>query len=579
MGSAYKRNNTDNVYVADFETRAGENAIAEEKTWVWAWACTKITNFDDVEVGNSIKSFFRYVNTLKSCTIYFHNLKFDGRFIIDFLLKAGYTWCDSRKKDKGTFSTLISDTGMFYNISIRSKRGFTVEFRDSLKKAAGSVESLGKSYNTKYRKTSIDYELDRPEDYEMTDDEKEYVKNDVRVIAEVISHFYAENLTALTIGSDALSDFMSRCGGKDKFRQIFPIIDAKEDMYARKAYRGGYCYNNKCGTWENVNGETYDVNSLYPSMMHSVSGNLYPVHEGVWYEGKFEPSELYPVAIQHLTVSMHLKPKHIPTVMLKGSVFQKNIQYVTECQNQELYLTNVDVDLMLKHYIIDEIEYHDGYKYNGRAGLFDEYIDHWSEIKKNNKGAKRAIAKLFLNSLYGKFSTRVKVRSKQPLLNEEKGKVDYVAMEADDKDPVFAPVGTFVTSYARRFTITAAQENYDNFIYADTDSLHMIGKAKGITVHPKNLCAWKNEASWDTGIFLRQKTYIEHVTHEDGEAIEKPFYNVKCAGMDEKTKQYFLKNHDVHDFKYGLLIEGTKLLPKTVNGGCILVPVPYQLKP
>ena len=48
--------------------------------------------------------------------------------------------------------------------------------------------------------------------------------------------------------------------------------------YIRKSYRGGWCYlakgkENKIHT----NGTTADVNSLYPSMMSSESGNRYPI--------------------------------------------------------------------------------------------------------------------------------------------------------------------------------------------------------------------------------------------------------------------------------------------------------------
>ena len=51
--------------------------------------------------------------------VYFHNLKFDGEFIIYWLLHNGFEHReDSEDLDKDTFSTLISDMGQFYSIEI-----------------------------------------------------------------------------------------------------------------------------------------------------------------------------------------------------------------------------------------------------------------------------------------------------------------------------------------------------------------------------------------------------------------------------------------------------------------------------
>ena len=63
----------------------------------------------------------------------------------------------------------------------------------------------------------------------------------------------------------------------------------------------------------------------------------------------------------------------------------------------------------------------------------------------------------------------------------------------------------------------------------------------GVIEDPKEFCCWKFESCWDKGLFVRQKTYIEHVTHENREPIEEPYYNVKCAGMPERSKNLFLK--------------------------------------
>lgn len=179
---------------------------------------------------------------------------------------------------------------------------------------------------------------------------------------------------------------------------------------------------------------------------------------------------------------------------------------------------------------------------------------------------------------------------------------------AYDKTPGYIPVGSAITSYARNFTIRAAQKNYHGkdepgFIYADTDSIHCDlapTELKGVPVHDKNFCHWKLESCWDVAIFVRQKTYIEHVTHKNCEPIEKPYYNIKCAGMpkkckdlfelsmtgytekegdnySEEAKEFLRVKRDMTDFKVGLKVPG-KLMPKRIKGGTLLVETTYEMR-
>ena len=63
----------------------------------------------------------------------------------------------------------------------------------------------------------------------------------------------------------------------------------------------------------------------------------------------------------------------------------------------------MQLDYFLKSYDVEGIDYIRGVAFQGSYGIFDRYIDTFMEMKKNGKGAVRATAKLFLNSLYGKF--------------------------------------------------------------------------------------------------------------------------------------------------------------------------------
>lgn len=93
----------------------------------------------------------------------------------------------------------------------------------------------------------------------------------------------------------------------------------------------------------------------------------------------------------------------------------------------------------------------------------------------------------------------------------------YVNLEPEQRDGVYLPCGVFITSYARYKTITSAQSVYDRFIYADTDSLHLVGTEipDCLDVDPVRLGAWKHESTFDHGKFLRAKTYVEHEVGAD----------------------------------------------------------------
>ena len=252
-------------------------------------------------------------------------------------------------------------------------------------------------------------------------------------------------------------------------------------------------------------------------------------------------------------------------------------------------------------------------------GIFDDYIDKYKKIKMTSKGAIRELAKLFLNNLYGKMAANENSSFKVPYMKD--GVIAYYVVEEYEKEPGYIPVGAAITSYARCWTIRAAQKNYHGvdkpgFIYADTDSLHCDLPEEeliDIPTHPTEFCHFKIETHWEEAIFTRQKTYIEKVVVADGKQVD-PYYLIKCAGMPQKCKDVFgfalitkngtetekeqvrekvtklaqakkLTQEQVRiieqgkaltEFKVGLKIPG-KLMPKHYPGGVLLVDTYYTM--
>ena len=545
-------------YTADFETTTDENDCR-----VWAYAVCSIENEQITHIGNNINDFIKILPTLNK--VYFHNLKFDGEFIIHYLLSNGFKHV--KKKEwltENTFTTLISDMGQFYIIEIKFENS-TVKIYDSLKILPFSVDVIAKSFNLPLSKLEIDYTAKREIGHNLSQDEIDYISNDVLIVAKALKIMFNQKLTAITQGSNALKDY-KRILTTKKFEKLFPIPDYDYDI--RQSYKGGFTYvNEKVKGKEIGRGIVLDVNSLYPSVMYY---NNLPYGEGKFFTGKYIEDEIYNVYIQMFTCNFELKPGHIPTIQLKNNLSFLATEYVKSSKGEDitLCLTSVDLKLFLTHYDIYNVTWLSGWKFKSTDSLFKDYIDKWNGIKvkaaeENNPGL-RTLAKLMLNSLYGKFALNPKVRSKYPYLDN--GIVKYALGEQEERKPIYIPVGTFITAYARYKTITSAQMVYDRFCYADTDSLHLIGEElpPELEIHPTKLGCWKHEATFTRAKYIRQKTYIEEI---DGKL------EITCAGM---PKQCY-KNVTWENFKENSVFEG-KLIPKHVQGGIVLDETTFTLK-
>lgn len=632
---------TEAIYIGDFETTVYEG---QQYTEVWASAIVQL-NTEDVLILNSIGETYDYLESLnENIVIYYHNLKFDGAFWLSYLLDVrgmpqAYTIIDDdvntieflKDKDmpKDSFKYLISDMGQWYTITVRFKSGKYLKIRDSLKLLPFSVKQIGKSFGTKHKKLEMEYTGFRFAGCLITDEEKAYIANDVLVVKEALEIMFKQGHKKLTIGSCCLQEYKKQVRseyGKDGWKKLFPDVyeveidksiygSSNAGEYIRKSYKGGWCYlvkgkENKIYT----NGVTADVNSLYPSVMSGESHNVYPIGLPTFWSGNYIPNEAignnkyYFVRIQ---TKFKIKKEKLPFLQIKGSPL-----YVgTECLETSdmfvrsdkryspvyydgvewkpcrptLTLTMTDFTLLQEHYDLYDYEILDGCYFKARSGLFDFYINPYKELKQNSTGAMRTLAKLFLNNLYGKFASSPDSSFKVAYLKDDRT-VGFYSVDGENKKTVYIPVGSAVTSYARLFTISRAQKNYygknkRGFIYADTDSIHCDLSAeelKGIKVHDTDFLHWKLESSWDKAIFVRQKTYIEHVTHENLKPVEKPFYQIKCAGMPDRCKQPIIEklesgDMDLKEFKRGLTVDG-KLLPKRIQGGIILQNTTYEMR-
>lgn len=574
-------------FTADFETTTDE-----EDCRVWAYALCEIGKPDNFYYGNNIEDFFKILQYKReNYVLYFHNLKFDGEYIFNYLLNNGYE-CIKDKKDRKTktFTTLISDTGQFYSIEIffeveNKKHINKVTIYDSLKILNFSVDKIAKAFDLPIRKLELDYTKYREVGHELTPEEIDYIRNDVEIMARALDFMFKERLTKMTIGSDALSYYKEM---NKNFNKYFPTLPYEIDMDIRKSYKGGFTYLNDCyKEKETGRGLVLDVNSLYPSVM---TGEYLPFGEPIFFTGKYEEDPLYKLYIQTLTCSFELKEGKIPTVQIKNNLAFVPNEYVKSSDGDlvTLTLTNVDLKLFFENYNVENITYHSGWKFKALKGLFTSYITYWTEkkinAKKEGNNVLYLISKLMLNSLYGKFGLNPNVGSKYPYLNEE-GVVKYGNYPMEIRDSIYIPVASFITSYARNKTIRTSQaikdytiKNYgkDYYIYSDTDSIHLLEMSKEelssfVEIDDYKLGAWKMESTFVRGKYIRQKCYIE--LGEDDKL------NVVVAGLPKKLGNII--NFD--NFKVGFTTENMdikekKLTFKHVKGGVLLVNTDFTIK-
>lgn len=592
---------------ADFETTTDKDDCR-----VWAYALSNIENPKDFKYGNSIEDFIEFCETSKeNYTMYFFNLKFDGSFIISYLLKNGYTRVNSKKerKDK-TFTTLITDKGLFYCMEIYFKvsghKTKKVKIIDAMKIFPNfSVERLAEAFGLPISKLELDYDEKREVGHELTQHEIDYIRNDVEIVALALKAMFDKGLTSMTIGSNAVNDFKKRFPYTKKF---FPELPEQVDECLRESYRGGFTYLNDIYAGVTLGkGLSIDVNSLYPSTMRFMP---MPVEFPKYYEGKYEPEGSFQLYIQVIRCRFKLKPNKIPCIQIKHSLNFINNEYLKSSNGElvSLTLTKPDLELFLDQYEVSDEKYVCGWKFHYSYNIFNDYIDYWMQEKieasKEGNKPRKIIAKTMLNSLYGKFASSKRARQKEPFL-DDKGKLCFTTLPEEHKKGFYIPVASFITAYGRNKTIRTSQiirdyslKKYgvDKYWYSDTDSI-WTGLTKEdldelkdqIEIDDYKLGAWALEKTVDRFLGLRQKCYIYEIDGKTYVTVAGlPHYLAPLVTFENFKKGFTTGGLTLEEMRKQAKANGAtdeevkkihhKLRYTYVNGGVILEDTDFTIK-
>ncbi len=341
--------------------------------------------------------FFKFIsiNTFyKTCkTIFAHNLgSFDGFFLYKALMNH-YT--------EDRVNILVDDQNKFVCLQLKPSPNSEdlITFKDSYRLFPVSLDNLCKSFDvdgkiSKYNpdfndidKTfSSHWKLKNFKDYALQDSRALY--NSLIIAQKEYFDKYQVDITSIfSTSSLSLKIFRSKF-----LKEDITILSNKDDEFIRKGYLGGATDYYK--TYARLV-FYYDVNSLYPFAMKMKLPNnpirRYDDMSDIKLENffGFALAEIHCPDSVPLPLLPYKDPETNRTIHPKGN--WKGVYYSEELKA----VSKIGYQIKL----LEGIEF-------SQFRPFDEYIDHFYDLKKNSTGGTRFIAKMQLNQLYGIFGRR-----------------------------------------------------------------------------------------------------------------------------------------------------------------------------
>lgn len=569
-------------HVADFETTAKAQYERDGYTKVYLWYIEDIYNDDIHKMGVNIADFWDYITTPVDeptrRVIFFHNLGYDVLFLEYYMLSIGYISILDRGEAM-EYSILRDDMGQVYGMTVYGIENLKLEFRDSYKLLQSSVDRLP---NLRGLEKLKGYDYQRIRDEVLLEDftpfDLQYVKHDVWKVKDVLKALLPSIGDFLTIASSSYDDWYKGYIAKDKwaYANHFPVINKDIKPILRHAYNGGLVMLNPAykGIILNRPVISYDVNSLYPSVMRYKPLPMGKPHR-ILSVGNLNYLKTRGYSLQVLCVivkKMTIKEGYHPYISTtKHYTFTGKQAYPTEITNTVFYWTNIDLDNVALYYDIEyEMDLELSFAFKAKLGTFDEYIDKYMALKEqatiDDDVFMRMFAKFRLNTVYGKFGTRDERTTLTSVLNDD-GDIVFDLHDTEIKKEFYLPIAVFITAWARDVLITAVQAERESFIYADTDSIHCFedGFKDLIDIHDNKLGLWAYEGTSDKTLFINNKQYLKRV---DGK-IKRTIASLNRS------------NHEMVNFenmyKGSVIINGKKM-KKHVKGGYIISDSDFTFK-
>ena len=196
------------IYCADFETTSVTNYEIDGYVRVWLWSLVSANYIGEQTeyYGFTLESFLDKIVEIDPDVVYFHNLRFDGQFIMSYLVENNYVFGEDYK-------VLLDDMGNWYQIELINGDD-KIKIWDSLKKYPNqTVNDIAHLYGIEGKKEKPYFDLYRPEGYTPTPEEVEYCLQDSRIVANAIYSDIKRGHTKMTLTSDAYEEVRKAVGG------------------------------------------------------------------------------------------------------------------------------------------------------------------------------------------------------------------------------------------------------------------------------------------------------------------------------------------------------------------------------
>jgi small nuclear ribonucleoprotein (snRNP)-like protein len=582
---------------------------------------------------DQLLTFFKDKNTL---TVYAHNLSnFDGIFLWSYLTKYG-------KVDPLEFNDKLICIKV--KLNMYGYKNKTIIFKDSYLLIPASLRELCKTFklteskgifpfkfNNIYYKGSLpkfehftnitleEYTLIKNQCntiWNFKEEAIKYCKLDCETLHKILTKFneliynkWKINIhKTLTLPSLAMKIYKSHYMPKDTLYQLHSLVEKN----IRKSYTGGavdvYIPHNRKTTFLENNPEFitlyyYDVNSLYPSVM---ANNTMPVGKPVIFEGYIREVEPNAYGFFYCKIT---SPEYLEHPILQRRIkTSEGLRTIAGLGSWEGWIYSEEMDNAIKYgYQFEIIK---GYQFE-KGDIFSGYVNklYSLRLQYEKAHAMNLIAKLLMNSLYGKFGMRMETTTVdifdvsddlgvfkfnqavdmygETILDYIKFDGTYVIVRSSyldlkyDKDEnmfhgmdVNIAIASAVTGAARIYMSAFKNNPLFKLYYSDTDSI-VIDKPLPVELVGSDLGQMKLEHTIERAVFLAPKVY-SFIT--ESAATSEEVIKVKGVSHD------IASNLHVNDLEELLIKDSSKELnqekwyKKVIEGEITVEDVAYSLK-
>ncbi len=387
-----------------------------------------------------------------------------------------------------------------------------------------------------------------------------------------------------TLSSLAFAIFRTHFLKSDK---LIPKISGQIYKDIKKAYTGGHVDVYRLYSNEPVH--SYDVVSLYPNEMFY---NEFPVGKVDYFKGNILSNKLNYTFDDLLKMKAFIKCDIFVDRSINRPVFQTHVllnnQMRTICAtgtflNQWIYIPEMVKYQEFTNNLIRIVEnsIKEGYLFETKE-LFTGYIEPLFKLKNSvpKSNPKYRIAKLLLNSLYGRFGLKQIVKIYQFINNFE---IENFTIDKDIKDIIelidtnksvvitekgmnddlnldsSVSIAAAVTSYARIYMAPLLLDEDLDILYTDTDSFKTTNKITELERYKhldhNKLGGLKYEDTLKESIFLSPKVYGGRL--DEGKEI------VKMKGFKDTVEFDIFKN--ILNEKTPIILKQNKWLKSWIN--------------